>query len=65
MQPTDPRWGELLTEVEALATAMIDGLAAVAEQPPNMERLGEAVQRIEDSRDAVREMRDQQREGTA
>jgi hypothetical protein len=50
---------ELLVEVDEIASAARDGLIAAVEQPPNMERIAAAVQRIEDAQGALREMRAQ------
>jgi hypothetical protein len=61
----DPRFAELLTELDEALTAIADDLiVALVTVPPNMELAAVARERIEAARDAIREMRDQERGDT-
>jgi hypothetical protein len=56
----EPQRSELVDEFAEAISAVIDGFVALLVVPPNMERMAAVIQRLEDVRDAVREMRDQE-----
>jgi hypothetical protein len=55
-----PLFAEVVDEFAEAISAVIDGFIALLVVPPNMERMAAVIQRLEDVRDAVREMRDQE-----
>jgi hypothetical protein len=56
----EPQRSELVDEFAEAISAVIDGFVALLVVPPNMERMAAVIHRLEDVRDAVREMRDQE-----
>ena len=66
MTAADPQWSDLLTELAEGFSAVIDLAIVMAKLPAvnfataPMEQLAAVMQRLEDVRDALREMRDQE-----
>lgn len=56
----EPHRSELRTEVRELAAAVVDVFRAMVEQPPNWERAGAAIERIDAVIVALDEMQDQE-----